>query len=148
MKNRNFIQKSRILRDTPTGKPAAWSNTILDFLMKIKNLYFFVFVIYGFRDEICFSRSEPTLSQAKYHDALRFELICSINLAYLPLKSSAYGYWRNVRWTFRGCVLMCYAHQHPGAPAPDTHSVSKRCSKYAKGHILPRKAHFTLESYT
>ena len=38
MKNRNFIQKSRILRDTPTGKPAAWSNTILDFLMKIKNL--------------------------------------------------------------------------------------------------------------
>ena len=52
-----------------------------------------MFIIYGFRDEICFSRSEPTLSQAKYHVALRFELICSINLAYLPLKSSAYGYW-------------------------------------------------------
>ena len=33
--------------------------------------------------KICFSRSEPTLSQAKYHDALRFELIYSINLVYL-----------------------------------------------------------------
>ena len=86
-----------------------------------------MFIIFGFRDEICFSRSEPTHSQAKYHDALRFELICSINLAYLSLKSSAYGHWRNVLWTFRGCVLMGYAHQHPGTPAPDTHSASKRC---------------------
>jgi len=42
---------------------------------------------------ICFSRSEPTLSQTNFRDALGFELICSINLAYSPLKSSAYGKW-------------------------------------------------------
>ena len=39
MKNRNFIQKSRILRDTPTGKPAVWSNTDIEFPMKFNILY-------------------------------------------------------------------------------------------------------------
>ena len=39
MKNRNFTQKSRILRDTPTGKPAAWSNTDIEFPMKFNILY-------------------------------------------------------------------------------------------------------------
>ena len=39
MKNRNFTQKSRILRDTPTGKPAAWSNTDIEFPMKFNILW-------------------------------------------------------------------------------------------------------------
>ena len=35
-----IIRKNPALPDTPTSKLVAWSNTILDFSIKIKNLYF------------------------------------------------------------------------------------------------------------
>ena len=42
MQNRKCIQESGLRPDTPTDKPVVWSNTIIDFSIKINNLYFIV----------------------------------------------------------------------------------------------------------
>jgi hypothetical protein len=34
-----IVRKNPASPDTPTAKPVAWSNTIIDFLMKINDLY-------------------------------------------------------------------------------------------------------------
>ena len=35
-----IVRRNPASPDTPTGKPLGWSGTIIDFLMKINNLYF------------------------------------------------------------------------------------------------------------
>ena len=88
---------------------------------------------------MCFFRSEPRLSLTNFHDALRFELIYSINLAYqLKPKCLREVAERPVDVSRVRIDVPCTSAPR-GIPAPDTHGVSKRCSKHAKGHVLPSR---------